>query len=415
MPKIPAITWKDLFRFQINSQKEINGRYIYGPELKLLGLTRDEIPNRHAFLVYIVFKIKYSDNFRILEEEIKIPTICENNNDVQEADDDHINTVEYDCIGNITEYENEEVNFTINELTNIEENPNDNLKVLRNSNLNEIVNEKNVKELVSKNSSTFTLTDYLNTSLFIFDEIKNQTSDNLIFNFSLNGKLNNELNPSKINTNLSIAEIKDKYANCTFEIKENKEANLNCYLNIEDYKDYKTLSFKTATIDYDEKSIFIDSIHEIFLLNNYKESKLDNDNNNDNNNNNNNYNNDNNINDGNDNENNSEDDEKNINILKDKNKNKTLLILLSIFLPIIIIGIAIVIIILIKMKNKKKKKIFKYVNNTTNNEITNNEISKESSKDECADNTNKTDDIDDIDIVPDRIEVGKKVKHFYEK
>ena len=263
VPKIPAITWKDLFRFQLNQKKIINGKEIYGPTLMLLGLTRNEIPQFHALLTYLTFKVKYSDNLRNLEEEIKIPTICEIVESVDEAVDE-INKVEYECIGDISEYENEEMNFTLNELVNLEENPNDNVKVLRNSNLNEVIKEKNIKKLLNKTSTTFTLKNFVDTSLFIFDEIKNQTSDNLIFNFSLNGKLNNELYPSKIYVDLSIAEIKDKYANCTFEIKENKEANLNCYLNIEDYKDYKTLSFKTTTIDYDEKSIFIDSIHEIF-------------------------------------------------------------------------------------------------------------------------------------------------------
>ena len=173
------------------------------------------------------------------------------------------------------------------------------------------------------------------------------------------------MNPLTIDFNLSVAEIKGKYANCKFEIKENKNANLDCYLNIEDYKDYKNLSFKTATVDFEEKSIFLDSIHEIYLFNNYSE--------------------------------------------KDKNKNKILIIICSIFGPIILIGIVILIIILIKKKKKKNKIIYKIANNTTNNEI-----SKESSK--VCEDTNKTDDMDmDIDIVPDKIEVGKKIPKYYEK
>ena len=179
VPKIPAITWKDIFRFQINQKKIISGREIYGPTLMLLGLTRDEIPQFHALLAFLTFKVKYSNNLRNLEEEIKIPTICEVVNSVEEAVDE-INQVEYECIGDISEYEDKKFNFTLDELVNFEENPDDNKNVLRNSNLNEIIKEKNIKNLVSKNSSNFTLKNLEDTSLFIFDEIKNQTSDNLI-------------------------------------------------------------------------------------------------------------------------------------------------------------------------------------------------------------------------------------------
>ena len=61
------------------------------------------------------------------------------------------------------------------------------------------------------------------TNLFTVDEIKNQTSNNLIFNFILKGKLNEELEPSIININLPLNEIEGKFAECKFTIKENKK------------------------------------------------------------------------------------------------------------------------------------------------------------------------------------------------
>ena len=49
MDRIPAITWKDIYRLKLNDKKEINGRIIQGPSLRLKGITDDEINSRHAF------------------------------------------------------------------------------------------------------------------------------------------------------------------------------------------------------------------------------------------------------------------------------------------------------------------------------------------------------------------------------
>lgn len=46
---VPAITWKDIFRFNLNSNKTINGRTIFGPSLMLRGITSSQINSRHAF------------------------------------------------------------------------------------------------------------------------------------------------------------------------------------------------------------------------------------------------------------------------------------------------------------------------------------------------------------------------------
>ena len=83
----------------MNGQKEINGRIIQGPSLKLRGITTSQINSRHAFLVYLTFKLKHS--LRNLQETLRIPAICEINNEIEETNDD-VNIVDYDCIGNET-------------------------------------------------------------------------------------------------------------------------------------------------------------------------------------------------------------------------------------------------------------------------------------------------------------------------
>ena len=91
---IPAITWKDIFRLKMNSNKEINGRNYYGPSFIIRGLTNSEINIGHTFLIYITLK-----NIRNLEQEpVKIPGICQIVNSLEKVDE-NVNIVDYECIG----------------------------------------------------------------------------------------------------------------------------------------------------------------------------------------------------------------------------------------------------------------------------------------------------------------------------
>jgi hypothetical protein len=268
--KIPAIMWKDIFRLKMNQQRTINGRPIYGPTLMLRGLTSSQINTGHAFLIYMIFKIQYTRNNRYLEEEKKVPTICEIIDSVDETDDE-LNIVEYDCIGNLTEDENNEL--TNYKLNNLGEDQDNNNGVLSNSNLKEVIENTNIENLDKITKPAYTLNNLLKTCIFSLDEIKNQTSENYQFNFTLKGKLNVDLAPSNIEAKLALSEISDKKADCNFNIKGNKEADLSCNLNIENYKDYKVLSFKVAEIGDKENPIYLNKINEVHLINEYKEEE----------------------------------------------------------------------------------------------------------------------------------------------
>ena len=56
----------------MNSNKIMNGKTIYGPSLRLRGITNYQINRRHAFLIYLIFKIKERRNIRNLDENKKI-------------------------------------------------------------------------------------------------------------------------------------------------------------------------------------------------------------------------------------------------------------------------------------------------------------------------------------------------------
>ena len=243
----PAITWKDIFRLEMNSHKEINGKTITGPKFNLRGETNSEINSGHAFIIYLIFKLKQPLNIRNLEDEkdsIKIKAICEIENEVKENKED-TNTVEYECIG---DSENIDLNnYTLNNIDTSDDS----------NNLNELTSHKNLSEI--ENGPTYE---------FTMNNIQNQTSKDYNFNFSIAGKIDdNNLKNIKINGKLKMNEI-DESSDCIFIIEENKKSNLNCLLNIEEYKNIKSFSFKTNKIEYNnEYNISLNNLNEVYLLN----------------------------------------------------------------------------------------------------------------------------------------------------
>lgn len=265
---IPAITWKDIFRLELNSVKMINNKKIYGPSLKLRGLTNYKINSYHAFLIYLDFKLKYSKINRNLQEDKKIPTICQIEHSIAEINDS-VNIIDYYCIGNTTSDENLD-NY---ELINIEEGNNTGL--LKQSNLDEIISNENLSDLINKNDSNFTHEEVNKIIIFEMDEIKNITLQRYDSEFIIKGIINKEINSTIMEAELNLIEAKNLSAICKFIIEELNKSSLNCTININPYKDQKTFSFKTSEIITEEYEIYLSKINEILLINEGKEEKGD--------------------------------------------------------------------------------------------------------------------------------------------
>ena len=255
-----------IFRLKLNSVKKINNKEIYGPSLQLRGLTNYQINSYHAFLIYLDFKLKYSKIIRNLQEEIKIPAICQIKNKVDEVNDS-VNIIDYDCIGNTT------ANETLEEyeLNNIEEGNNTGL--LKESNLNEIISNENLSDLINKNDSNFTNEELNKIIIFKMDEIKNITLQEYEAVFIINGKINKEINPTIMEAELNMVETKNLSAKCKFIIEERNRSSLNCAININPNKDQKAFSFKTSEIITEEYEIYLSKINEISLINERKEDE----------------------------------------------------------------------------------------------------------------------------------------------
>ena len=253
---VPIITWKDVFRLEMNSQKEINGKVITGPKLHLRGITNSKINSGHAFLIYLTFKIRQPLIIRNLEEEetIVIPAMCVLSNDVEENNNE-TNSVDYECIGNsngtdLNDFELNEIK-TENEANNTV-----------NSNLKELLATIDIKDI--KFGPTY---EFLSN-------IQNQTSTNYSFNVKIEGKMDSDLDEKIIEAILQMNEI-NVSSNCSFIIEKNKKATLKCLLNVENYKDKKLFTFKTSKIsDENNYNISLKNIDKIYLINDGKDIDL---------------------------------------------------------------------------------------------------------------------------------------------
>ena len=262
--EVPAITWKDIFRLEMNSKKTINGQTYNGPSLMLRGITSSQINSRHAFLIYLTFLMKTLRGRNLEGQEIKLPAICQANNTVEKSSDD-VKMVDYVCIANKTEGED----LSNYQLKEIEEGENSGL--LKKSNLNKIASKISEEDLL-REVPNFTLEDLLKYITFEINSIQNQTAVNFTFDFKIEGKINKVLAKKSINADLELNEIEDKMA-CNFEIEDDKKANLNCKLNIEKYKDQHLFTFKTTEINTDENDFYLSRLDEISLINEQEEKK----------------------------------------------------------------------------------------------------------------------------------------------
>ena len=107
---------------------------------------------------------------------------------------------------------------------------------------------------------------------FTMNEIKNQTANNYIFDFKIDGKINKNITSDKIVEELQMNDFQDLKSNCTFNIEEEQKANLNCKLNIEKYKEKNIFTFRTNEISNENLTVTLTDLDKIFLINEIDDS-----------------------------------------------------------------------------------------------------------------------------------------------
>ena len=267
--KPPAVYFKDIFRLQMNQYKQIGAKTYFGPFFSLRGLTRNQINNGHSFLVLLSFKLHYTYRNINLEENKNIKTLCQVVESTDESNE--INLVDFDCIGD-TEDNGE--NITEYKLNNIEFNYENNSQVFEDNNLNKLVKKTDLSNLDKKENTSFEIKNFVNLTIFNLDEVKNISSEDYNFNIVLNGKLNKNLTKNSFNVSIPFNQIKDKYANCTFNILENKTANLQCDLDLSEFRDnYTIFSLKLEEIGPEDNPIYLSGINEVKMIYKAREEK----------------------------------------------------------------------------------------------------------------------------------------------
>ena len=259
--KIPSIIFTDIYGLELEQENSLDGQDLIIPSVKLKGITNSQINDGHAFSFYLSIESKKSSSKGQTQE---IPMICRYGDDVDESPDE-FNIVEYKCSGNIINSENNLLNeLTVDDIviTKLNEDNIKNLGNLMPSNLNDL-DLANIKEQKSK----YTLSNFYNTITFIPDEdaIKNQSSDDYNFDFTLKGKAIGEMNQMSLDVDIPFVEV-EKSANCKLNIGGDKSADLNCKVNLKDYTDYEIFSFKLVDFGYQDKTIVLSRINEIYLI-----------------------------------------------------------------------------------------------------------------------------------------------------
>ena len=189
MEKPPEVYFKDIFRYQTNQYKQIGGRLMHGPFFSLRGLTNSQINTDHAFLVLLTFKLQVTRNNRNLEENKSVKTYCQIVESCDETDGEP-NIADFDCIGDLEEKEE----LTEYNLASIEESSeNNSTGKFESSNLNDLVKETDLSTLGTKTETTFKINDFTEYNVFNLDNVKNITSKDYHFDFTLNGNLKKEL------------------------------------------------------------------------------------------------------------------------------------------------------------------------------------------------------------------------------
>jgi hypothetical protein len=207
----------------------------------------------------------------MLEEEKSVKTYCQIVESMDETSGEP-NLVDFDCIGDT----NEEEDLSEYDLNAIEESPDDN--IFEGSNLNELAQSTDLKNLGNKNKTSFELKNYIDLVVFNPNEVNNITSKDYHFDLTLSGKLNKDLQEQSLNVQIPLNQIQDKKVGCTFNIKTDRNADLSCDLNLEEYKvnNFTTFSLKVTEIkDSSDTPIYLSRINEAKLIHEIEESNGD--------------------------------------------------------------------------------------------------------------------------------------------
>lgn len=251
--KEPVITWIDIYKLVFNVSRIINGKTYIGPYLRLKGITNNQINSRHAFLIYLTFKIKHGLRYLQEEKNETIPAICEIEGKVEESQNSK-NLVDYDCMG--------EGDIPAGSV----------LVGLKGDKYN-INDEILIGKDPLKDESTFDSDNIV--SFDINNLIKNnENSNSKIYNFSFLGKIwtfgenNSNLIESVINTNILIPMKEIEEPSLCHYYKDNQlDESLICSLEIKNKKNISIYFFNASNgLKIENITLFLEHIESYYNI-----------------------------------------------------------------------------------------------------------------------------------------------------
>ena len=239
----PQISWKDIYKFNMTGQKTINGRVIDAPTFIITGITCSQIYSGYAFIFNMTFNLKNESNNN-LEKVKKVPAICIIEDEI-EKNTTRVNSIEANCVVNQTIDEKYEV-------SNIE-----------GGNLN--------KSITPEKISTYKIQTPATSVVVVIDknDLKNISSNNYKFEFTINGKLAEKINlpKEKKNIEMEMNEIDEK-TKCNFKSDNQQKVSFDCVLELKDNEEKKYITFKNNEIIIEgSQSVYIESLELINLIN----------------------------------------------------------------------------------------------------------------------------------------------------
>ena len=204
LPKESTVYWKDIFRLKLNDKIQLNSQDLEGFSVNLRGISTNQIPESHTFLIDLIFEVLYVRNLRNIEEndietkEIRIPTFCK----IVEQTDEvkyKVNLIDYFCFANRTGQDViRESDIRLKKIEISHNDSEENIEFIKSSNFEDMVSKLNLSELKDKDTSSFTLKMLNNIIVFEMDEVVDQKSENYLFDFVTYGRINKELEPDTI-------------------------------------------------------------------------------------------------------------------------------------------------------------------------------------------------------------------------
>ena len=255
---IPNIYFKDIYRFALNGNTQINGENIFGPIYTIRGITKDNIVEMHSLIIKSILSLQTGS--RNLEETKSFTTYCKYTNKIDNTET-NLKFVDYECV---VDSENQELNnYKLKKLEEGQFSDKGNLIAYDLENLVSKVEDPTKSEsLYTSNNLNKYITFSINEN-----EIKLETSNSSEFIFVVEGKTDKNLEELIVGE-LKIKDKNDIKANCEVDAKNKNNATLNCFINLETIinNSSEVLTFEDDEILSEEHNVLFLDINKIEIF-----------------------------------------------------------------------------------------------------------------------------------------------------